>query len=344
MPSTKPPRLQAGDTVAAISLSSGAAGAFPQVYEAAKRTLKEGFGLELIETPNALRDNDWLYQHPEARADDLHWALANPEVKGIFSTIGGYESVRVLPFVDLELIRAHPKILLGYSDTTVMHTAFLRAEVTSLYGPSLMSGFADLPAFPYTRTWAERLLSGWHGPYEASTGWTEDLSDWDAADFSEAVARPKNLHPGGWRWLQGEGRAEGQLIGGCVEVLEMLKGTRWWPEPELWRGAVLFLETSEDRPPPSQVEYWLRNYASQGILSDAAALLVARPRGYSEAMKTQLWEAVRKVLAEVGREDMPVLGDLDIGHTSPMMTLPLGCRIAVDTGRKSLELLEPAVL
>lgn len=124
----------------------------------------------------------------------------------------------------------------------------------------------------------------------------------------------------------------------------MLKGTRWWPEPELWRGAVIFLETSEDRPPPSQVEYWLRNYASQGILSDAAALLVARPRGYSEAMKTQLWEAVRKVLAEVGREDMPVLGDLDIGHTSPMMTLPLGCRVAVDPGRKSLELLEPAVL
>ncbi len=340
----KPPRLRPGDTAAAISLSSGAAGQFPQVYEAARRTLKEAFGLELIETPNALRSNDFLYQNPEARADDLHWALTNPDVKAIFSTIGGYESVRVMPFVDLELIRKHPKILLGYSDTTVMHLAFLRAGVTSFYGPSVMSGFADLEAFPYTRVWAERLLTGWYGPYRAAEGWTEGLSDWDAPDFGAEAARPKTFQPGGWRVLQGEGRAEGHLIGGCTEVLEMLKGTAYWPEPEAWAGSVIFLETSEDRPPPAQVEYWLRNYATQGILGRAAALLLARPRGYSEAQKNELWNAARKVLAEVGREDMPVLTDLDIGHTSPMMTLPLGCRVAVDAQQGQLELLEPAVL
>lgn len=340
----KPPKLQRGDTVAAISLSSGAVGQFPHVYETAKRNLKEALGLNVIETPNVLRDDDWLYRNPEARADDLHWALTNPEVKGIFSTIGGYESVRVLPFVKPELIRAHPKILLGYSDTTVTHLAFLQAGVSTLYGPSVMSGFADLSAFPYTKTWAERLVSGWHGLYEASATWTEDLSDWGASDFAAEVARPKALNPGSWRWLQGEERVEGHLIGGCVEVLEMLKGTRWWPQPELWQGAVIFLETSEDCPPPAQVEYWLRNYASQGILREAAALLIAHPRGYTAGMKTQLWRAVKKVLAEIDREDMPVVADLDIGHTSPMMTLPLGCRIAVDPSRKELELLEPAAI
>lgn len=339
----KPLRLQAGDTVAAISLSSGAAGQFRQVYEAAKRNLRGSLGLNLIETPNALRSDDWLYRNPEARADDLHWALANPEIKGVFSTIGGYESVRVLPFVDFDLIRENPKILLGYSDTTVMHIAFLRAGVTSLYGPSVMSGFADLNAFPYTKSWTGRLLSGWHGSYDAAEGWTEDLSDWNAPDFEAEVAQPKSFQPGGWRVVQGERRAEGRLIGGCMEVLEMLKGTRWWPEPELWQGAVIFLETSEDKPPPSQVEYWLRNYATQGILEHAAALLMARPRGYSDAMKAQLWQAIKKVLAEIGREDMPVIADLDIGHTSPMMTLPLGCRVAVDAREKQLELLEPAV-
>ena len=210
----KPPKLRAGDTVAAISLSSGAADEFPQVYAAAKRNVERTLGVKLIETPNALRDDSWLYRNPEARADDLHWALQNPEVKGLFSTIGGYESVRVLPFIDPDVIRSNPKVLLGYSDTTVTQLTFLGAGVVSLYGPSLMSGFADLSAFPYTETWIKRLLSGWHGAYEATEAWTEDLSDWDAANFGAEVARPKTSYSGGWRWLQGETRAEGHVVGG----------------------------------------------------------------------------------------------------------------------------------
>lgn len=275
----KPPKLRAGDTVAAISLSSGAAGGFPQVYGVVKRVLEERFGLNLIETPNALQTDDWLYRNPEARADDLHWALQNPEVKGLFSTIGGYESVRVLPFIKPELIRDNPKVLLGYSDTTVTHLAFLGAGAGSFYGPSLMSGVAELANFSYAETWLRKLLlDGWHGPYAAAQSWTEDLADWDAPDFGAELERPKTLHPGGWRWLQGEARAEGHLIGGCVEVLEMLKGTRWWPKPELWQGAVIFLEPS-DAPSPDQMEYWLRNYATLGILGEAAGLLLGRPRG-----------------------------------------------------------------
>ncbi len=337
----KPPKPQAGDTVAAISLSSGAAGEFPRVYAAAKRNVEKTLGVQLIETPNALRGDSWLYRNPEARADDLHWALQNPDIKGLFSTIGGYESVRALPFIDPELIRANPKVLLGFSDTTVSHLAFLSAGVTSFYGPSLMAGFADLSAFPYTETWVKRLLSGWHGTYEASETWTEDLSDWNAPDFEAEIERPRKLHPGGWRWLQGETRAEGHLIGGCVEVLEMLKGTRWWPRPE-WQGAVVFLESS-DAPSPDQLEYWLRNYATQGILVGAAALLIARPRGYTPEQKETLWLAVKKVLGEIDRQDMTVVADLDIGHTSPMMTLPLGCRVAVDPVEETVTLLEPAL-
>ncbi len=338
----KPPKLQVGDTVAAISLSSGAAGEFPKVYEVAKRNLEQTFGVYLIETPNALKLDNWLYQNPEARADDLHWALQNSDVKGLFSTIGGYESVRVLPFIDPDLIRENPKVLLGFSDTTVSHLAFSSAGVTSFYGPSLMAGFADLNVFPYTETWAKRLLSGWSGLYEATGTWTEDLSDWEAPDFETEVSRYRKTYSGGWRWLQGETRAEGHLIGGCVEVLEMLKGTKWWPRPELWQGAVVFLEAS-DAPSPDQLEYWLRNYATQGILGEAAALLIARPRGYTSEQKEALWNAVKMVLLEVDREDMPVVADLDIGHTNPMMTLPLGCNVAVNPEKRVLELLESAV-
>jgi hypothetical protein len=76
----------------------------PRRYLAGKRQIEETFGVKVIETPNALRDPDWLYRNPKARADNLHWALRNDAVGAIFSTIGGHESVRILSHLDHELI------------------------------------------------------------------------------------------------------------------------------------------------------------------------------------------------------------------------------------------------
>jgi muramoyltetrapeptide carboxypeptidase LdcA involved in peptidoglycan recycling len=132
-------------------------------------------------------------------------------------------------------------------------------------------------------------------------------------------------------------------VGGCIEVLEMLKGTQWWPKPELFQNAVLYLETSEEVPALSMVECWLRNYGSQGILNSISALLFARPCGYTPAMKEELQQIILKVLKEVGREDLPVVANMDIGHTTPMMTLPNGCKVAVDAEKKTIEMLESGV-
>lgn len=338
----KPKAVRPGDTVAAISLSWGGASQFPEVVAQSKRNLTELLGVEVVETPHALRSADWLYQHPEARAADLHWALENPEVAGIVSFIGGDESVRTLEYVDLGLIRRHPKALIGFSDTTCAQVAFLNAGVASFYGPAMMAGVADFGWAGYAAASLKRALTGWTGAFEPAPEWTEDISDWAAADFDAATRTAKQMRPGGWSW-SGTGRGEGRLVGGCIEVLEMLKGTAYWPATQLWDDAVLMLETSEDVPSPAQVEYWLRNYATSGILGRVAALVVARPRGYSATQREQLAEAITKVLREIGREQLPTVLDVDCGHTTPMMTLPLGCRVAVDADRRRFELLEPAV-
>ena len=338
----KPPRIGRGDTVAAISMSWGGAALFPQVVAEAKRNLADLLGVEVIDTPHALRDDDWLYAHPRARADDLHWALENPEVKGVISYIGGDESVRTLEHVDRSLIRKNPKVLLGFSDTTCAQMEFLSAGVSCLYGPSLMAGVADLGWASYSANCLAQVLAGWTGPFRAAAEWTEDVSDWESVDFPSAVRAAKRMRPGGWTW-SGTGRGEGRLVGGCIEVLEMLKGTRFLPSTDLWSGAVLMLETSEEVPGPDRVERWLRNYATAGVLGAVAALVLARPRGYAEEQKRELARVVAKVLAEVDRTDLPVVFDVDCGHTSPMMTLPLGCRVAVDADARTFDLLEPAV-
>jgi muramoyltetrapeptide carboxypeptidase LdcA involved in peptidoglycan recycling len=340
----KPPRLQPGDTIAALSLSSGLAAKYPHRFEAGKRQLKQSFGVRVVEAPHALCDDDWLYRNPQARADDLHWALTNPEVKGIVSIIGGYESVRILPYLDVALIRQHPKVFLGSSDATVQHFAFFKAGVVSFYGPSMMTDIAESGGMlPYVTTSLRRALFAEEAPWslQSAEKWTEEYLDWGKPEL-QLTLRTLQANPG-WVWLQGAARAEGHLLGGCLEVLEMLKGTRWWPPIERWRGAIFYFETSEEAPPPRQVEYWLRNYASQGILEHLAGILIGRPMRYSAEATGALYAAVKKVLAEVGRRDMPVVANLDFGHTSPAMTLPNGCRAAIDPLLGRIEVLEPGV-
>ena len=119
----KPERLRPGDVVAAVTLSWGGPGTRPHRYAAGKRQFEDEFGCRVVETRHALRDAAWIAANPKARADDLMEAFADTSIRAIISTIGGDDSIRILPFLDLGVLRAHPKIFMGYSDTTVTHFA-----------------------------------------------------------------------------------------------------------------------------------------------------------------------------------------------------------------------------
>jgi muramoyltetrapeptide carboxypeptidase LdcA involved in peptidoglycan recycling len=106
---------------------------------------------------------------------------------------------------------------------------------------------------------------------------------------------------------------------------------------------VLFLETSEEKPPPRWVGYFLRNYGLQGILSRIKALLIGRAKDYSEEENEKLRRIVRTVVAEeFGVTELPVIMDVDVGHTDPKLIMPLGTRIEVDPAGPGLRLLESA--
>lgn len=340
LPLIRPSRLPPGSRVAALSLSSGFVTEVMGRYHAGVRQVAAEFGWEVVAAPNALRGEDYLYAHPQARADDLHWALEHPEIDGLLSIIGGDDSVRLLPFFDLEVICAHPKPFLGFSDSTVTLLAFLRAGVTAYHGPALLTDLAENGGLhPFTVQGLRRALVDPPQPFDLfpAPEWTEHFSDWQDETLQE-VRRP--FTPGdGWQWLQGDAPAQGHLIGGCLEVLDMLCGTPGWPGPALWDGAVLALETSEDRPAPRQVGYWLRNYAAQGILARAAGLLLARPKGYTPEMVQELYRWVRRVLREAGRADLPVVANVDFGHTSPQLTLPLGAQVRLDPAARRVTVL-----
>jgi muramoyltetrapeptide carboxypeptidase LdcA involved in peptidoglycan recycling len=116
---------------------------FPFRYEAGKRVLADGFGLEVLEASHALAEPSWIYANPAARADDLMRAFSDPTIKGIVASIGGDDAVRLIPYIDLAVIRDNPKLFVGYSDPTVIHFGCLKAGLASLHGPTVMSGFAE---------------------------------------------------------------------------------------------------------------------------------------------------------------------------------------------------------
>ena len=223
----KPKKLQPGDRVATVSLSWGGPGTFPQRYAAGKRQLQETFGLEVVETRHALREADWLEAHPQARAEDLMEAFADPGIAGIISTIGGDDSIRLLPFLDLAVIRDNPKVFLGFSDTTVTHLACHKAGLGTFYGPSILAGFGENGGlFPYMVEAVQKTLFRADPPglvAPNSAGWTVEHLDWGVPELQ---AQRRQLQPStGWRWLQGSGVAEGPLLGGCLEVLDWLRGS-----------------------------------------------------------------------------------------------------------------------
>jgi muramoyltetrapeptide carboxypeptidase LdcA involved in peptidoglycan recycling len=344
----KPARLRRGDTVAAVTLSWGGPGAHPHRYAAGKRQFEQAFGCRVVETRHALREAAWIAANPQARADDLMEAFADPSVHAVVSTIGGDDSIRILPFLDLRVLRAHPKIFMGYSDTTVTHFACMAAGVTSFYGPAFMAGFAENGGMHRYLVESVRRTLFSAAPVGEVTpngdGWTVERLEWsDPTNQSRLRALAPST---GWRWLQGSGRVEGPLIGGCIEVMEWLKGTPVWPPLEAWAGAVLFIETSEEAPPARDVRRWLRSYGAQGVLQGVAAILVGRPGGHQLSI-TDHKEHDDAVLGVVRDElglAVPIVTGMDFGHTDPFFVLPYGVRAEVDCDAQRLSVLEPAVV
>jgi len=345
----RPARLRAGDTVAVLSPSWGGPAAFPHIFDAGLAVLRDTFGLRIREYPTTRAAPADLARDPAARADDLCAAFADPEVRAIVASIGGEDSVRLLPHLDPEVLRENPKILMGYSDTTTLLAYLAQLGLVSFHGPAVMAGFAQLPSLPPAFAAHVRAVL-FDGPdelaYEPYDRWSEGYPEWaDPANTGKVNPSTPRPPSGGFRFLQGRGKARGELFGGSIEVLEFLKGTRFWPAPSFWEGKVLFFETSEEVPPPALVRRMLRNYAMQGAFDRAAALLFGRARGYSDAQKVELErEIVGVVAGELGRTDLPIVADMDFGHTDPQLILPLGVPIEVDCDARTARLCTPAVL
>ena len=203
----KPKKLKKGDKVAIVSLSSGLAGEemFRHRYELGKKRLEQ-LGFNVVIMKNALKGIEYLYNHPEKRAEDFMEAILDKDIKGIICNIGGDDTIRLLPYIDFEAIANNPKVFMGYSDTTINHYMMQKAGVVSYYGPAVMTDFAENNNMhTYTLKYInEVLLENMEDiVIKSSDKWTSEYLDW-AIEENDNIARKMNEEKYGYEVLQGK--------------------------------------------------------------------------------------------------------------------------------------------
>ena len=342
----KPKRLKRGDKIAIVSLSWGGLGddALIHKYNIAKERLENDFGLEVISMPHALKGSEFVEKHPELRAQDLMNAFQDFSVSAIFCAIGGDDTIRTLPYIDFDIIRNNPKIFMGYSDTTVNHLMMYKAGLVSFYGPSVMCEFGEyVKMFDYTKKVVKDVLFGTWKEYQLlpSPEWTDNHITWQESNRNILHSMKKDTH--GYEIINGKGIVKGHLLGGCIDVFMMVNGTTIWPTLKEWSNAILFFETSEDKPSPDFVLWNLRNLAAQGILNVINGIIVGKP------MDETYYEEYKKVIRQVIVEEehltkLPIIYNVNIGHAKPIGILPYGIETELNCDAKTIRFLESATI
>ena len=330
-----PKRLCAGDTVAFISISGGRAGDPDMLarYETGKKRFEDIFCVKVIETPHALEGSQFIYEHPEKRAEDLMWALQNDEVKGIVCIMGGNESYRVLPFIDPKIIHGNPKVFMGYSDIATWLAVFMYAGVRAYYGPNVLSPIAQPGSLDkYTEEAIRKTLFtgdiiGEIKPCERYTNINWTATSCDEIEWTENT---------GYKVLQGEGKVQGRLISVCGGPLWQIMGTKYYPAKDMWEDSIIAIEHGMvvDTESDFAAYHQLSSYAASGAFDKAKAILTGPLSGKME-------EILLKVInTEIGRPDMVIIENVDFIHRVPMTVLPTGALTEIDCGKKTITILE----
>lgn len=339
----RPGRLRPGDTVAAVSLSWGAAGR-PDIrwkYELGKQRIQQLLGLRVVEMPHTLAPEAFVREHPEARAADLMAAFRDPGIRGIFCCIGGEDSLRMLPDLDLAVIRTHPKVFTGYSDSTVSQFVCMKAGLSGFYGCHVLNDFAENGRMAdYSLESIRRTLFCPEAPGEifAAPSWCAGDENWTKEE-NQGICRSYLPETHGVEVLQGTGRVQGRLLGGCMSVVEELKDTPLFPSPEEFADTILFFEVVSW--PPEAVAAALEDYARRGCLRGVRGILFGKP--YGETGYEAYRRTLGNTLAALGYGDLPLFYNMSFGHNDPKFLIPYGALAEMNCDTGGFSILEPGV-
>jgi len=303
-PRIKPPALKPGDTVAIVA----PAAAIERSYLERGVNALGAMGFRVKVSERVLARAGILAGCDEDRARELQDAFADDSVRAIFAARGGYGCGRILPLLDFAAIARSPKPFVGYSDETfLLNTIVQRAGMVAFHGPMVAMDFA-------------------HGLSACSVEHMRRLLCGELPSF-ELEAR-ESIRPG---------KAEGEIIGGCLSVVVAMLATSYAPD---FKGKVLFLEDTGER--AYRVDRMLVQLRHSGALRAVVALVVGaiQPVEGSEPEGRAIAEFIADQTADLG---IPVLTGVEAGHGTENFTIPLGVRVKVDAGARKIHFADAPV-
>ena len=314
----KPPALKWGDTIGIVAPASHSA--LPSALHNGRRSL-EALGFRTVTAPHLSDRHGFLAGRDADRLADLQAMFADPEIDGIVCLRGGYGSVRMLPHMAYDAIRAHPKVFVGYSDITALHGAIQRhTGLVTFWGPMVSSDMSPVIQ-PYNRDAFVKAVTG--------TGPVGEIP-----------------HPGDMPPVQtiGGGRASGPLIGGTLSLLAAAAGTPYEFE---YDGAILFFEDVGEE--PHRIDRMLTQLLQADRLNRVSGIAIGECAGCGSAPNTPSFPYGNFSIEEVFADRLqplgiPVIYGLGIGHGSYKATLPLGVRATLDGNARRLTIDESGVL
>lgn len=338
---TELPKLKAGDQVAIVSPSAGLPGLFPWVQDLGLERLRDIFRLVPKEYPTTRQ----MGSSPHDRARDLMDAFADTGNKAVIASIGGHDQIKMLKYLDPQVFLDNPKPFFGYSDNTHFINYLWNLGIPAYYGGGVLTQYAmQQQMHEYTVKHLKKAL------FEAeevellpSELFNDEGLDW--ADKA-SLDRTRKMEPNeGWFW-DGSMDAEGILYGGCLEtfIFQFAVNT-FLPSKDALGGTVLYFETAEDLPDTWIVMDLLTGMGERGWFDKFQAVLVGRPKAWEfnkqnspeekAAYRKEQRETVIKTVREYNKQ-IPIVQNLDFGHTDPQIPLPSGGKVRIDSLNKKV--------
>jgi muramoyltetrapeptide carboxypeptidase LdcA involved in peptidoglycan recycling len=317
---SKPPKLNDGDTIGVIAPSYPVL-PFQEMYDRGIANLK-AFGFKVKEGKTVkLTRFGYMAGTDLERAEDINSMFADKEVKAIICAIGGQVAIRTLRYLDYDLIRANPKIFSGMSDITTFHMAFLaKTGLSGLHQTDVVFGFG-----------ADMESEG--AKYEM------DL-------FFKVAKNPKALGvvPKFTEWeVWRDGRGSGELFGGNIPSMQTLLSTPYFPRVN--DEIIFFWECTAK--PLDKIDQDLTQFREIGLFDKTVGMVIGKIRGEDPLRPGKVKDMtseVKKVILEIaGEYDFPIVANVDFGHYTPNIPLPLGLRATVDTEKIEFSINEPYV-
>jgi muramoyltetrapeptide carboxypeptidase len=295
----KPPRLKKGEHIGIIA---PAGPVDPSELESAIGLL-ESFGHRTILANQVYDRRRYLAGNDEARLGALHGMFEDETIKAILCARGGYGTLRILDRINVDLIRDHPKIIVGYSDiTALLLSIYKQTGLITFHGPVVKE---------FLKNQGKNLRS----IFDLVRG--DSLLRFDLTN-GEALK---------------QGKGTGMLLGGNLSLISSLVGTPFLPS---FKGAILFLEERDE--PLYRIDRMLTHLRLSGIFDGIHGLVAGHFEecGDRNALNELLLDAVTN-------QNIPVMTGLPVGHGQENLTLPLGLEASLNTDQMALSLAEPCV-